>query len=114
MKLDIVPIPKPRMTQRDRWAKRPAVVTYYAYCDKLRELLPEYRVPEELELEFGIPMPASWSAKKRGQLAGKPHTQRPDIDNLCKAYMDALCENDSYIHTLRASKVWSEQGYIKI
>lgn len=63
---------------------------------------------------FGIPMPASWSAKKRGLMRGKPHEQRPDIDNLAKAFMDALCEDDSYIWRLYAEKLWSDEGYLEV
>lgn len=32
----IVPVPKPRMTQRDKWQKRPAVMRYRAFCDEVR------------------------------------------------------------------------------
>lgn len=114
MRISITPVPKPRMTQRDRWAKRPAVVRYYAYCDLLRVLLPDYQPSEKLVLEFGVPMPKSWSAKKRSLMEGKPHRQRPDIDNLAKAIMDALCEDDSYIYSLKAEKYWSDEPYIEI
>lgn len=114
MVISITPIPKVRMTQSDRWKKRPAVVRYFSYCDKLRELLPDYVVPEVLQIEFGMPMANSWSKKKRGMLLGMPHQQKPDIDNLAKAFMDALCEDDSYIYKLEATKIWSTEGYIKL
>lgn len=84
------------------------------YCDALRALLPGYEVPGELEIEFGVPMPKSWPAKKKLLMEGKPHTQRPDIDNLAKAFMDALCEDDSYVYSLKAVKLWSNEGYIKL
>lgn len=117
MRLPVVPIGKPRMTQRDRWAKRPAVVRYHAYCDLLREewrQLTKLEVPENLFIIFTIPMPISWSKKKKVEMNGKPHQQRPDIDNLCKAFMDALCDDDSYIHELHAYKVWGEEGSIQV
>lgn len=119
MKINLLPVPKPRMTQRDRWAKRPAVVKYYAYCDELREIWKKENgdipVSHSLKLEFGIPMPNSWSQKRKKQLAGSPHQQRPDIDNLVKAFLDALCEDDSYIFHIHASKYWDKvdgTGYI--
>ena len=35
-----------------------------------------------LDVSFIMPMPKSWSKKKRAAMDGKPHTARPDIDNL--------------------------------
>ena len=32
----ITPVPKPRMTRRDRWAKRPCVLRYWAFKDEVR------------------------------------------------------------------------------
>lgn len=114
IEIPLEPMGKPRMTQRDRWAKRSVVVRYFAYCDSLRAALPGFVVPDRLGLEFSIPMPKSWSAKKRVLLKGKPHKQRPDIDNLAKAFMDALADDDSYIYSLKAEKYWDESGSIKV
>ncbi len=113
MLLKITPIPKPRMTQRDRWAKRPSVLRYYEFCDELR-LLYKGTIPERVRILFVVPMPASWSNKKREAMFLAPHQQRPDIDNLVKAVLDALCEDDSYIHHIEASKNWGEEGGIII
>lgn len=30
------PVAKPRMTKRDKWAKRPCVMKYWAWCDLVR------------------------------------------------------------------------------
>lgn len=113
MIIPIEPVPKPRMTQRDRWAKRPAVVRYHAFCDEIRELY-QQEVTPQLALRFYITMPQSWSKKKRLEMEGKPHQQRPDIDNLIKAFLDALCEDDSYVYAIRGEKYWSEQGSIEV
>lgn len=59
-------------------------------------------------------MPASWSAKKRTAMSGKPHQQRPDTDNYIKAIQDALCEDDSYIYDVRGTKYWSSEPHIDI
>lgn len=118
MRIPIEPMGKPRMTQRDRWKKRPVVLRYHAYCDLLRaewnNLTSSADVPERLVLRFNIPMPMSWSLKKRTAHFGQPHQQRPDIDNLAKAFMDALCEDDSYVYSLKAEKYWSDEGSIEI
>jgi Holliday junction resolvase RusA-like endonuclease len=60
-------------------------------------------------------MPNSWSKKKKAEFNGKPHQQKPDLDNLIKAFKDALCEDDSYVHTYeRMRKIWGEEDYILI
>lgn len=113
MLIPLEPVPKPRMTQRDKWAKRPAVVRYYAFCDSLRVLYTK-EVPPVLALRFNITMPRSWSQKKRLEMEGKPHQQRPDIDNLIKAFLDALCEDDSYVYSIKGEKYWSLQGSLEV
>lgn len=89
---------------------------YYEYANALRELAASqgYIVPGKLSVKFYITMPKSWSNKKRVLKSGKPHEQRPDIDNLLKAFLDALCEEDSYVYAVRAEKWWSEQGRIEV
>ena len=111
--IPITPVPKPRMTQRDRWAKRPAVVRYYDFKDELRRQIKGDLEPR-ISVVFRVPMPPSWSRKKRADMDGKPHQQKPDIDNYLKALMDALCEDDSYIYDIRAQKYWAVDGAIEI
>jgi Holliday junction resolvase RusA-like endonuclease len=106
-RIAITPMGKPRMTQRDRWAQRPAVTRYHRFCDELRLAYPE-QLPERLYLEFHIPMAPSWSKNKRALHLSQPHKQKPDIDNLCKAVLDALAKDDSYIHDIRAKKFWTD------
>lgn len=67
-----------------------------------------------LSINFGLVMSNSWSKKRKSEMLGKPHQQRPDLDNLCKAVLDASGVDDSHVHTLELSKVWSEEGYIQI
>lgn len=110
-KYDIVPIPKPRMTRRDTWAKRPAVLRYRAFKDEVR--LKGLTLPEfGYHVTFVIPMPKSWSKKKRAEMNGKPHQQTPDKDNLEKALLDALHTDDSHVWDGRVTKVWGEVGQI--
>lgn len=110
---DITPLGKPRQTQRDRWAKRPAVLRYRAFCDEVR--LNQIQLPDSgCHITFVLPMPDSWSKKKRAQLSGQPHQQRPDVDNLHKALMDAVFEEDSAVWDARITKIWGEKGQIRI
>lgn len=110
----IAPAAKPRMTQRDKWAQRPAVLRYRDYCDELRAAMPAYELPTELRLRFYIAMPRSWSKKDRAEKDGKPHDQKPDIDNLAKAFMDAFKSDDSHVAKLYVEKYWAEAGGIQV
>lgn len=105
--LMIEPVPKPRMTQRDRWAKRPAVVRYHQFCDELRGLVNANDVPIPYRVTFYLPIPKSWSKKRKAEAEGEPHTQRPDKDNLEKAFLDALFPDDSHVWSGWAEKRWS-------
>lgn len=113
MYISIKPVAKPRLTQRDKWAQRPAVMRYRAFCDELRLKHPGH-LSEVLLLTFYIEMPKSWPKKKQAAMLGSPHQQKPDVDNLSKAVMDALCEDDSYIYALHAEKLWSTESGIDI
>ena len=109
----ITPVPKPRMTQRDKWAKRPSVLRYRAFCDEVR--LRHVSVEEHgTQVTFVLPMPKSWSKKKRKEMNDKPHKQTPDLDNLCKALLDAIFTDDSHISSIVLFKVWGETGGIRI
>lgn len=108
----IVPCPAPRMTRRDAWAGRPCVQRYFAFRDEVR--LHGVTIPDRVRIIFHMPMPASWSAKKRAEMDGQPHTVRADIDNICKALLDSVFENDAHIHEIHASKVWAVDGAIEI
>ena len=80
----------------------------------LRAVLPGYQLPAELHLTFFIPMAKSWSKKQRAASIGAPHDQPPDIDNLCKAFMDAFEAEDENVYALQAEKYWAEAGSIEL
>lgn len=109
----ITPVPKPRMTRRDKWLNppRPAVAKYWAFKDEVR--LRGVIVPTSgYHVTFILPMPQSWSKKKRGDMDGKPHTQTPDKDNLEKALLDAIYERDEHVWDGRVTKLWGKDGKI--
>lgn len=70
--------------------------------------------PVEMFLRVVVPVPASWSKKKRAAaLAGELRpTGRVDLDNVMKAVSDAcngvVYVDDSRIVVIRASKVYGE------
>ena len=54
-------------------------------------------------------MPKSWSAKKKLAMRGKPHRQKPDIDNLVKAVIDSIYpEDDAAVPGIVARKRWKD------
>lgn len=106
----IVPCAKPRMTRSDKWKKRDCVMRYRAFKDecKLRGL----EIPEAADVTYVIPMPASWSQKKKDTMRGMPHQQRPDLDNFDKGVLDAVLAEDSHVWQLHSRKVWGDTGWI--
>jgi Holliday junction resolvase RusA-like endonuclease len=106
------PMGKPRMTQRDKWQKRPCVIRYRLYCDKIREAagkIPEN--PLAVHIKAFVGMPPSWSKKKKLEMIGQRHRARPDWDNIGKAICDALFEEDSCIAVGIAEKFWCLEGH---
>lgn len=111
--LSVDPVPKPRMTRSDVWKKRPACVRYWDFKDKVKAIYPN-ELPATFSVVFNVPMPKSWSNKKKMEMHGKPHQQKPDVDNYLKSFMDALCEDDSYVYDVRVRKQWSVLGNIEL
>jgi len=113
---NIIPVPKPRMTRGDKFPPyRPCVSRYWAYAKQMRLQANKmkYEVEPILSADFIMPMPKSWSKKKKALMNGKPHTQKPDLSNLIKAFEDVLCKNDSFIWSYKnCNKFWSETGKI--
>ena len=109
---DITPIPAPRMTRADRWKKRPPVLRYFAFKDRVKKL--GIKVNNGDSVTFYMPMPQSWSKKKKDEMQLKPHQSRPDLDNLLKALLDSIYEDDAHIYSLRIRKFWDYEGSIEI
>jgi len=114
MIIKIEPYPKPRMTRADKWKRRKSVLNYWAFKDELLLKSKGYEVGEVLKIQFFLTMPNSWSKTKKKLMDGEPHLQKPDLDNLVKSFLDCLCKNDSFIHTIEAKKVWTYQGKINV
>lgn len=75
--------------------------------------------PVALRIECLFAMPTSWSKAKKAKHFGKPHTQKPDGDNVAKAVMDGLTAagvwpDDAVVWSLEIRKVWAVQGYCTI
>ena len=124
-RLDIPPCPKPRMTKADRWRKRPSVLKFFAFRDAVRQykeskpIHPVWRGYflefDTFEIVFHVPMPKSWSKKKKADMDKRPHQQRPDLDNYLKAWKDSVYEEDAVVWKVKASKLWTDgTGHIII
>lgn len=114
--IKVEPIGKPRMVRSDRWRERKCVSQYWAYRDRVRlaAKLQHYRLGETLDVTFYLPMPPSWSRKKRAEMEHRFHRQKPDLDNLVKAFLDALTSDDSGVHEITARKRWGTEGLIMV
>lgn len=111
---DCVPMGAVRQTQADKWKNRPEVVRYRNFKQtlKLQANQMKFEFSESLNLVFCVPMPTSWSEKKRQLMNKKPVKTRPDLDNYIKGFMDALLEEDGFIWKITAEKRYSFQGSI--
>lgn len=76
-------------------------------------------VAVKLSMEFVFEFPKSCSKKKRAELLGREHTNKPDLDNLLKFYLDGLngiaYSDDSQIARYGDScKLWGEKPRTRI
>ncbi len=66
--------------------------------------------PVKVTINATFEPPASWPKKKLAALIWRPHTQRPDLDNIGKAICDGLNRiawaDDCQIAELSIRKVW--------
>lgn len=100
---------KPRMTQQDKWIKRPCVLEYWDYKAAIRLVVGS--LPADTHTVSWVAyfsMPKSWSKKKKARLAGERHQTRPDRDNVDKGILDALFDNDSRVSDGSLSKRWDD------
>lgn len=123
--ITIEPCTAPRLTRRDaiftnpdhedpKKRQRPQVTRYFAYKRAIKKACEDngFELPKVLNIAFIIPMPDSWSQKKKAEMLNKPHLQTPDIDNLIKAFMDSFEKNDSFVWRLSAKKIWGYNGKV--
>ena len=117
---DITPVHAPRMTRADAWKKRPIVLKYRQFRDDVNLEMEKSKFPwgslDILNVDFYIPMPKSWSGKKKLLMTGMPHKQKPDIDNLCKGLLDSIFRegDDCKVYSLNARKFWWSKGRMVI
>lgn len=104
------------MTKSDRWKQRPCVTEYFDFKDDIsRQAKKEgFVLSDKLMMQIEIQPPKSYSKKKTEAITGKPHDQKPDIDNIIKAVFDCLAKEDKTIHEIHVRKIWSTENKITI
>lgn len=103
------PVPKPRMTQQDKWLKppRPEVGRWFTFKDafllqartagfKAGDLICEIHVKFFMKIRGGLHQRGSW------------HTLKPDLSNMLKAVEDALVDEDEMIYKESLEKRWDD------
>lgn len=116
----IVPGPapgKPRMTQRDKWAKRPVVVAYRAWADGVRNIvrtIPPAARTVTISLVARYRVPASWSRIRRIDAIGERKRTKPDPDNIAKAVLDALWSQDAAVGDVTVQRFWAQRDQLEI
>ncbi len=110
----ITGVGKPRMTRNSMHVNGKLRKPVAAYFD-FKKLASLYKVDiphSGYHVIFLMPMPKSWSKKKRREMYLAPHESKPDKDNLEKSLLDAVFDEDSHVWDGRVTKLWAEKGAI--
>ncbi len=69
-----------------------------------------------LHVTFYLPLPKTWSKKKKKACHGLLCQSRPDLDNLLKGFFDALVSEDKFVASISACKRWVDfpLGWIEL
>lgn len=110
----IAPMGAVRMNRSVAWKPTEAALRYRVYKEKLKAAVGAQPVPDEVNWVAYLPMPESWSKKKKAARTGKPHRQRYDRDNIDKGICDALFPEDCAIWSGSQRKFWCQQGEERI
>lgn len=101
---------KPRMTQRDKWMKRPSVMKARSQSDLIRAAF-------NTETKYYQATCVSWVAvfQTTKFSAGAVHRAKPDRDNIDKLILDALFSNDEGVGGLSGTqKMWADEDVLLI
>jgi Holliday junction resolvase RusA-like endonuclease len=124
--IDIEPIPQPRQRVTSIGGRArtylPVKHPVHEYKRRIAEAVKDWPkhakgVPLALSVRFSFAMPASWSRSKRARHWFKSHTQKPDLDNLTKAVMDAMAScwhDDCQVARLFVRKHWARFQGVEI
>jgi Holliday junction resolvase RusA-like endonuclease len=113
------PMGKPRMTRRDKWAKRDCVARYRDWCDKVRAIVGDTLPAAECVLELNwtayFEPPKSWPKKKRIAALGTLHRVKPDASNILKGIEDCLWpDGDQALAAGEYEKRWDWHARLEV
>jgi len=121
--MDIVACPRPRVTRYATFYPKGYTNFKEEYAIKLNKLnikqIPQ-PIPIEMNIEFYIKIPRSFSKKKKVEMEGTYVVKRPDIDNYIKSVLDGLneimFEDDSQVVKITATKKYinDDTGHFRI
>jgi Holliday junction resolvase RusA-like endonuclease len=104
---------RPRFSRASGRAYTPGETVKF---ERVVQQLAAIRIPQPLEGPLAVSIyatfvpPASWSKRKVEVTLHRPHTQRPDLDNIGKAILDGLNRiawaDDAQVADLHVRKVW--------
>ena len=71
-----------------------------------------------VEIWFTMPIPKSWSKKKKVAAVGEYHVKKPDADNLVKGIFDSLnkivWQDDNQVAKVTAINLYGESPCIEV
>lgn len=129
MKIHITPMGYVRATQKmvrlaasgkfDHKPEIRRISTYRTYKESVGYAIKGeyYSGTLSVSMTFLIPLPESWSIKKKLEHIGKPVSTKPDLDNYVKAFFDSangvIWKDDNQIAKLSAEKIYGESPGIE-
>ncbi|CEG29593.1 RusA family crossover junction endodeoxyribonuclease [Bacillus sp. B-jedd] len=124
LSIPIEPMGAVRMTQRGKFTSRSAL-KYLGYKDFIKLHVKNGAKgtfftdgPIEVTITFHMPIPASWSKKRRAAAAGIYHIKKPDADNLVKGVFDSLngiiWKDDNQVAKVTATKLYGKTPKIEV
>ncbi|RXK19069.1 RusA family crossover junction endodeoxyribonuclease [Macrococcus sp. DPC7161] len=112
--------PRPRFSKVGNFVKTYMPSSYTKHKEFIQKQMPQLLINGSIKLTvlFEMPMPKSWSNKKRKEKNKSHHTNKPDIDNLLKTVLDAanghMWLDDNQIVEIHSAKRYAEIPKIKI
>lgn len=74
--------------------------------------------PVSLNMSVYVPLPNSWSQKRKNELLDKPVTTKPDLDNYLKFYLDVLngiaYKDDKQVAEVFCQKLYGKEACVKV
>ncbi|MBL5767998.1 RusA family crossover junction endodeoxyribonuclease [Heyndrickxia sporothermodurans] len=113
--IPIVPMGAVRTTQKQKFVDERAK-RYFTYKQHIALLAKQHiKMPSAnpilADITFYMPIPNSWSQKKKERYNGAIHKSKPDIDNLIKGLFDSLnkiaWKDDNQVYEVHSKKIYS-------